>query len=175
MDTDNLIEKFRTGERDALVRLIELHQKPALTVARSILQEAEEARDAVQDAFLQVFTNIDRFDRNRDFRKWVLSIVIKRCLDRLRRRKTYLRFLPRYLQYHDLSQSGQNPDSRQRFDSMLAKLNSRERAILTLHITEELPVNEIALIMNCAESTIRVHLFNARRKLKKEINRVSTV
>ena len=53
------------------------------------------------------------------------------------------------------------------FNPILNKLNEKERAVLSLKINEGYTSKEIGYALNCGESTVRVHVFNAKRKLKR--------
>jgi RNA polymerase sigma-70 factor (ECF subfamily) len=166
-----LIRNAKLGDRYAFAGLVSCHEKKLLALCWNMLGEREEARDAAQETLLQAFQNLERFDPERSFIKWLLGIGAKRCLDRLRRRRTFLRYFQDYAR-----EKGRPADAPVMADPgdgragrLLQKLSPRERATISLAVFEDFSAREIADVQGCSENTVRVHLFNARLKLKKEV------
>lgn len=171
MSEEELVGRARQGDRDAFAGLVRSHERRLLALCWSMLGDREEARDAAQDALLQAFQNLGRFDGGRSFAPWLLGIGAKRCLDRLRKRRTFLR----YFQGHArewLGRGAPDPEAEaggEMAGRLLLKLPARERAAISLAAFEGFSAREIGAALGCSESTARVHLFNARLKLKKEV------
>jgi RNA polymerase sigma-70 factor (ECF subfamily) len=167
IETD-LIRNARLGDRDAFVGLVSSHEKKLLALCWNMLGEREEARDAAQETLLQAFENFSRFDPERSFVKWLLGIGAKRCLDRLRQRRSFQRyFVGRAREW--LRPAAAPEANEDRAGRLLQKLSARERAVVSLSVFEDFSAREIAAMLGCSENTARVHLFNARLKLKKEV------
>lgn len=82
-----LIEALRAGEAGAYEQLLRAHGGRLLAVARRLLGNEEDARDAVQEAFLNAFRSIDRFEGGSLLSTWLHRIVVNVSLMKLRRRK----------------------------------------------------------------------------------------
>jgi RNA polymerase sigma-70 factor (ECF subfamily) len=82
-----LIEALRAREPGAYEQLLRTHGGRLLAVARRLLGNEEDARDAVQEAFLNAFKNIDRFEGGSLLSTWLHRIVVNVSLMKLRRRK----------------------------------------------------------------------------------------
>ena len=82
-----LLRGLRAGEDDAFERLVRLYTGRMLAVARRFLPNEEDARDAVQDAFLSAFRAIDRFEGEARLSTWLHRIVVNACLMKLRTRR----------------------------------------------------------------------------------------
>jgi RNA polymerase sigma-70 factor (ECF subfamily) len=166
-----LIRDARQGDRAAFGELALRHEKKLLALCWNMMGDRDEARDAAQEALLQAFQNLERFDAERSFSKWLLGIGAKRCLNRLRARKNFRRFWQNYVQEWR-GRGGLsnrvivNTGSTGR---LLQKLSGRERTAISLAVFEDFSAREIAAVLKCSENTVRVHLFNARSKLKKEV------
>jgi RNA polymerase sigma-70 factor (ECF subfamily) len=87
--TDNdLLRRIAAGDGDALTRLFDLHSPVALGLLVRILGDRAEAEEVLQEVFLQVWTQADRYDASRSSaRGWLLMLARSRALDRLRRRE----------------------------------------------------------------------------------------
>ena len=140
-----------------------------MTMAMNILGNREDAEDASQEAFIQVYKNLEKFDFNQSFPNWLYSILYKRCLDRLRKRKRFYNFYQRMKMEPSQSFSIQppNPSALAKLkEKLLGHLNPKERITLFLWANEGYTSAEIASVLKCSPSTARVHLFKARRKIK---------
>lgn len=82
-----MIEALRAGESGAYEQLLRSHGGRLLSVARRLLGNEEDARDAVQEAFLNAFRSIDRFEGGSLLSTWLHRIVVNVSLMKLRRRK----------------------------------------------------------------------------------------
>ncbi len=175
MREETAIQKCLAGELDAFETLVRRYQGSLIAVARRLLGDGDEALDAVQETFVQAFVNLHRFDPRRCFKTWLLAIGVKRCLDLLKKRKTILN----YFRQRTRELEGQPPGSGDRrgieeseiFSPLIRTLKPRERAALLLSVDEGYTAVEIAEVLKCSENTVRVHLYNARRKLKAALHR----
>jgi RNA polymerase sigma-70 factor (ECF subfamily) len=88
MDEPELIKAAQKGELDAFNRLILAYQELAYNVACRILGDSDAAEDAVQEAFISAYNNLDSY-RGGSFRAWLLRVVTNKCYDELRRQKRH--------------------------------------------------------------------------------------
>ncbi|HFD39213.1 MAG TPA: sigma-70 family RNA polymerase sigma factor, partial [Anaerolineae bacterium] len=86
VDEQSLIASAQKGDVRAFNQLVLLYQSLAYNVAYRILDDAEAAADATQDAFFSAYRAMSRF-RGGSFRAWLLRIVTNACYDQLRRKK----------------------------------------------------------------------------------------
>src|SRR6187402_1825192 len=82
-----LLEALRSGEPGAFEQLVRTHGGRLLAVARRLLGNEEDARDAVQEAFLNAFRGIDRFEGGSLLSTWLHRITVNVALMKLRTRK----------------------------------------------------------------------------------------
>src|SRR5690349_8333169 len=87
-ESDRLwVEQALTGDQVAFGELVRLHQNAVYNLAYRMLGERGEAEDAAQETFLRAYSHLDRYDAERPFRTWLLSIASNHCIDRLRKRR----------------------------------------------------------------------------------------
>ncbi|MBN2387056.1 MAG: sigma-70 family RNA polymerase sigma factor [Anaerolineales bacterium] len=77
----------QSGDDEAFTKLVETYQTPVYNLCYRMLGEPEAAEDAAQEAFLKAYQNLTRYDPERSFATWLLSIAAHHCIDRLRRRR----------------------------------------------------------------------------------------
>lgn len=81
---DELILALRAGEDRAAENLVRTHAPWMLSVARRILHDEGLAEDCVQEAFINAFRNIDRFEGRLSLKSWLHRIVVNQALMKLR-------------------------------------------------------------------------------------------
>jgi RNA polymerase sigma-70 factor (ECF subfamily) len=82
-----LLERLRSGEEKAYREFVEANIGRMLSVARRMLRSDEDARDAVQDAFLSAFRGLPQFEGTARLTTWLHQIVVNACLMKLRTRR----------------------------------------------------------------------------------------
>jgi RNA polymerase sigma-70 factor (ECF subfamily) len=157
------------ANEDALAGLVEQYAPTLYRVAFSVVRNAADAEDAVQETFLRVLRHRDSLDEVRDQRVWLVRIVWNIVLDRKRRAKTRpetddISELSRVLPATGIS-AEDRAAAAQHHGQVLAlvdKLPGKEREVLVLSAFEELNSVEIASILGITESSVRSRLFRAR-------------
>jgi RNA polymerase sigma-70 factor (ECF subfamily) len=159
----------RRAEDGAFAGLVEQYSATLYRVAYSVLRNAADAEDAVQEAFLRVLRHRQTLSEIRDHRVWLVRIVWNVVLDRKRRQKTRpetddVDELARVLPAAGLT-AEQRAAAAQYHAHVLAcveQLPAKERQVLQLSAFEELTSVEIAEVLGISESSVRSRLFRAR-------------
>src|SRR3954468_11166622 len=97
-----LLPRLRAGAPDAFELLMRRHNRRLYRVARSLLRDAAEAEDALQEAYLHAFRSLPTFRGDAGLATWLTRIVSNQCLDRLRRqnrRNTILSIVPAHARH----------------------------------------------------------------------------
>src|SRR5207249_4268238 len=79
-----LVEQCRRGDAQAFARLVALHEGMVFNLAARLLGDPEEARDAAQEVFLQVYRTLGRFEGRSTLKTWIYRIVVNQCRNRRR-------------------------------------------------------------------------------------------
>jgi len=162
-------EARRRAEEAAIAALVSQYAGTLYRVAYSVLRNASDAEDAVQEAFVRVLRHRDTLHEVRDQRVWLIRIVWNVVLDRKRRMKTRpetddVAELARVLPAAGLS-ADERVAAAQHHAHVLAcveQLPAKERQVLMLSAFEELTSVEIASVLGISESSVRSRLFRAR-------------
>jgi RNA polymerase sigma-70 factor (ECF subfamily) len=159
----------QAGNREAFGELVRRYAGQARRVARAVLRDAQDADDAVQDAFLSALRNVGRYDATRPFGPWLLRIVSNAALDRLRRERVRTTEAITL----DVAAREAGPDRLADRSALLdalraalATLPERQRVAVVLFDVEGYSHGEIAEILGIPEGTVRSHVFHARRALR---------
>jgi RNA polymerase sigma-70 factor (ECF subfamily) len=177
-----LCRRVAAGDEAAFEVLVARYQGRAYRLAWSLLRHAEDARDVSQEAFLRVYRTAASFRGDARFSTWFYRILVNLCLDHRRRGRWWHRLLMRP---HDAGDPEGPPLERQpappsdpgetlgreqtlaRLWAAVDRLSPQQRAAIVLHAQEELPTSQIAVVLQCSEATVRVHLHRAVGSLRK--------
>jgi RNA polymerase sigma-70 factor (ECF subfamily) len=169
------------GARERFADIVRKHQRRASQIAFHYLPDAADADDVTQDAFVKAFLHIESFRPEHSFEVWFTRILVNSCLDRKRARQRRERWLLPVLDAHrgelnvlDVSASpSANPEQRLLARELRAeiagavrRLPPQQRTVFLLCAYGGHSTREAAVITDLSESTVRVHLFRAVRKLR---------
>jgi RNA polymerase sigma-70 factor (ECF subfamily) len=169
--------------RDRFTELVTLHQRRASRIAYQYLRDSAEADEAVQDAFVKVFSHIGTYREAWPFEVWFTRILINGCLDRRKARARRDRWLVgggisgahearASILRHDARPEGDPErqalarERRARVAAAIDRLNGRQRTVFMLCHFGDCTPREVSAMTGLNESTVRVHLFRAARKLR---------
>lgn len=167
--------------RDRFSALVRRQQRRASRIAYHFLRDAADADEAVQDAFIKVFSHIESFREDLPFEVWFTRILINGCLDRQKARRRRSRWTVSAPEaepgerswVESVPAAGPSPEEtlllrerRAQIATAVGKLPERQRTIFLLCHYEGCSSREVSAITGLNESTVRVHLFRAVRKLR---------
>jgi RNA polymerase sigma-70 factor, ECF subfamily len=175
-----LLERGSVDEaRDRFAGLVSRHQRRALRIAYQYLRDAADADEAVQDAFVKVFAHIGSYREAWPFEVWFTRILINGCLDRRKARARRERwFVPADEAGPEEARStfgsvALDPEARllarerrAKLAAAIDRLDGRQRTVFMLCHYGDCTPREVSAITGLNESTVRVHLFRAARKLR---------
>ncbi len=173
---DEIADQY--AQQEMLAELVAEYASTLYRVAFSVLRNAADAEDAVQEAFLRVLRHRDTLGEVRDRRVWLIRIVWNIVLDRKRRAKTRpetddVADLARVLPSGGLS-AEEHAAALQHHAHILhcvEQLPAKERQVMMLSAFEELSSVEIAGVLEITESSVRSRLFRARNLMAELLGR----
>src|SRR5215471_2251782 len=184
-DDMNLALRIRTGDQSAFRELVERHQSRIFRVLYGILNHRADAEDVAQDVFAKVYFSIHRFDHRSSLFTWIYRIAVNEAYSHLRKRRA------RRLCEGESSGNAGDADlyslidgrptadravaQRDLVNKLLALIPEDDRLLLLWKEVEGCSVTELAEMTGMNESTIKVRLFRARRKLVELAARLSRV
>ena len=181
-DEATLVAQLRKGDESAFEQVVRAYGGRLLAVARRIVGTEEDARDVVQDAFLNAFKSLDRFEGNAKLSTWLHRIVVNAALMKLRTRKrkpeqSIETLLPAYLDdghHEERFQSWEEP-----VDKVMERAENREivrkqidalpegyRTVLVLRDIEGLDTEETANVLGLSVNATKIRLHRARQALR---------
>lgn len=166
----DLVAQAQDGDAPAFESLVKRHIRAAHAVAFAVLGETADADDAVQDGFLSAMQHLDSCAPAEKFRAWLLTIVRNRAFDLQRRgRVRAVEMLEEgTAQTREPSplEMTERSELNAQLSAAIGTLTDTQREVLMMHDVEGWKHADIAGLLGLAESTVRVHLLHARRRLR---------
>ncbi|AGA56568.1 RNA polymerase sigma factor, sigma-70 family [Thermobacillus composti KWC4] len=179
-----LARKALKGDQQAFAEIVGLYQDKLYHMAFRMLGSRQEAEDVVQEAFLRVYRNLDRYDEGMKFSTWIYRIATNLCIDRLRKRKATYSLDAESTEHEGLDgyavipSDDRTPESemllsetqrivRQAIDTLPAKYKS----VMVLRYLHGLSLQEIGEVLDMPVTTVKTRVHRGREYLRKKLER----
>ena len=172
-----LVRRFKSGDESAFTDIYENSKKMVYVTCLGILNNEQDAEDAMQETYLTVYEKVGSLEAENTFVNWLKTIAANKARDKFKAKKNDSSF-DDVVATEDFNEGDDNlenlpdaiileKDKRDTFYKILRKELSDEQFQTTLlFYYDELPVAQIAQIMNCPENTVKSKLRLARVKIK---------
>ena len=177
MDDREIVRAARDGDEDAFAALVRRHSGGLhRSVARIVLDD-EEAWDVVQMAFVRAWQRLDKYNPRWSFSTWLYRIGTNLAIDLVRSRASRQK-AHRAGTEHQLRLVGNTEETNTRLEhgevdgilrELVQFLTPQQRSAFILREVEDLETAEVAKILDCSAATVRNHIFQARKTLRREI------
>ncbi|MVO99969.1 MULTISPECIES: RNA polymerase sigma factor SigW [Paenibacillus] len=177
-----LAKLARNGDRGAFEELVNLYKDKIFHLAYRMLGNKQEAEDAVQDTFLRVYNNLDRYDENQKFSTWIFRIGTNLCIDRLRKRK------PTYSLDAEMPDSDGNDfyamlaskdnlpvdqiilsETQQVIRRAIDTLPEKYKSVVILRYLHDMSLQEIGDVLKMPVTTVKTRVHRGREYLRKKL------
>lgn len=175
IDDRELVRRALDGDQAAFEDLVRRKTTKVYALSCRVAGNSEDARDVAQLVFIKLWENLSRYDASYAFDTWLYRIVTNVGIDFLRARQTRdnavnsnLRLVKTATEAEQTSRL-QNHEVERIFESVSDVLSPTQKAVFVMREIEDIPSSEISKALGCRESTVRNHLFNARKLMKKQL------
>ena len=175
VDVD-LVRRGQAGDEAAFARLVDLYVDRMLRIALGMVREDADARDAVQDAFLQAWRDLPRLRDPEAFGAWLGRVTINACRSHLRRERRHVReiaVIDGSDEGLDVADRGKGFADRHadldELERAFDRLTQEQRTLLVLHHGEHLDLAAIAVMVGIPVTKVKSRLFTARRALERAL------
>jgi RNA polymerase sigma-70 factor (ECF subfamily) len=175
-----LLVRLRAGDDSAYEQLLRTHSGRMLAVARRFMASEDDAREAVQEAFVSAFKAIDRFAGDARLSTWLHRIVVNACLMKLRTRRRKPEesiddLLPTFRENGHLDARGwrdgaddlmERDEVKTLVRSAIDRLPDSYRTVLLLRDIEEFDTEQTAEALGLTRAAVKTRLHRARQALR---------
>jgi RNA polymerase sigma-70 factor (ECF subfamily) len=176
---EELAERFQQGDTGAFETLVERYHRPLYHFAFRLLGRAEDAEDATQDTFVQVYGALPKARLDAPLRPWIYRIARNRCLDMLKRRRPVLfsalsaddeAAVPEVADAQPLpDELAERADLQRLLSAAIAALAPPYREVVALRYASDLAFGEIAEVLGMPENTVKTRFQRAKAALREAL------
>ncbi len=177
-DDRDLVDASRQGDSSAFEELVRRKSGKVYGICYRVIGNAEDAKDISQLVFIKLWENLEKFDPAfAAFDTWLYRMVQNVAIDFLRSRtsrEAAVNSSLRLVKVEEPADQGitmQHREIEDVFNEISGSLSPKQKTVFVMNQMEDLQLAEIAKILGSSESTIRNHLFNARKTLQRELKR----
>jgi RNA polymerase sigma-70 factor (ECF subfamily) len=176
----HLVKLSLTGDRSAFGQLVELYKGKIHRLAYRMLNNPHDSEDVVQETFMRVYMNLNRYDENQKFSTWIYRIGKNLCVDLLRKKKSVYSLDAEIAgedelnHYGILSSDDNSPETamietelQEQLTQVIDKMSDKYKAITTLYYIHDLSLQEISTKLNMPITTVKTRLYRGREYLRK--------
>lgn len=172
-----IVQRAQQADMQAIALLVERYQTPARRVAQTILGNPLDAEDAVQDAWILTLRKLHTLREAATFGTWFYRIVANVALRKRQQRAALPSSLETFetvLQELGSDESPVNEHALGLLPLAMTLLSDKDKIVINLHYFGEVPLAQLALLLDVPQGTIKSRLHHARQTLRKELNLMST-
>jgi RNA polymerase sigma-70 factor, ECF subfamily len=176
-DDRELVRTIREGSSDAFEQLVRRKTSKVYALCYRVIGNSEDAKDIAQLVFIKLWENLEKYDSQFAFDTWLYRMVTNVAIDFMRSRQSRDNAVNSNLR---LVKTATEPEQalivqRKEIDNVFADISTvlspKQKTIFVMNQMEDLPSVEIAKILGCRESTVRNHLFNARKLMQRQLQK----
>ncbi len=175
-----LMMKVRDGDVKAFERLVELNQRAVIGTVARMLNNLDDAHDIAQQVFIRVWRSAARYEPSAKFTTWLFTITRNLVFNEMRRRTRKREIsIEAQLEEHHLDHAAperSNPDVQvqqeeleRAIDAAIQSLPEKQRMAVALRKYEDMPYEEICVVLGMSLSAVKSLLFRARNDLKEKL------
>lgn len=163
----NLVEEAKLGNNEAFEQLIEENKLKMYKVAKSILKNEDDVCGAIQNALMSAYTNLNKLQNNQFFSTWLIRILINKSYDIVNKNQKLYSNVTDIDEYNtnENLKSFDSYNSESLVENVLTKIDEDLKTITVLYYYNDYSVNEIAMILDIPEGTVKSRLSRARSKI----------
>lgn len=166
----DIVEACQRGERAAQFDLYRLYSKAMYNICLRMVKNEEDAEDLLQNSFVDVFRNLDRFRFQSSVGAWIKRVVVNNCINFLKKKRIQFSELEERheFQFTEFPSSGQeeSPLQMKAIKTALFQLPDGYRVVFSLYAMEGYDHQEIADILGISVATSKSQYSRAKQKLR---------
>jgi RNA polymerase sigma-70 factor (ECF subfamily) len=176
-DDRQLVEQIRQGDDGAFETLVRRKTSKVYGLCYRVIGNGEDAKDISQLVFLKLWENLEKYDPQYAFDTWLYRMATNVAIDFMRNKQSRDNAVNSNLRLVKTAVDPEQTVTVQRkevesvFNVVSNVLSPKQKTIFVMSEMEDLRSSEIAKILGCRESTVRNHLFNARKLMQLQLKK----
>ena len=164
-----LVNRSQAGDRKAQHELYNLYAGAMFNICRRMMGNDEDAKDVLQDSFIQAFTKLGSLKKEEMFAAWLKRIVVNKCLNQLRKTRDFQEMVEEEVEHPTETQDIME-EYKLKVDQIrnaMDQISKGCRTVLNLYVFEGYDHREISQILNISESASKAQYSKAKSRIRK--------
>ncbi|WP_042347320.1 RNA polymerase sigma factor [Bacillus massiliigorillae] len=164
------IQSILSGDKQAYSHIINKYKNLLYATILRMTNNQQDAQDLVQEVFIKVYQQLDKYDQKGEFSGWLYRVAINHCMDEFRKKRYKMK---RVELDTDAMVNTKHPEviylkkERERqLERLIQTLSEDERIIILLRYVNDLSYNEISNLLSVPISMVRNKLHRAKQKMR---------
>ncbi|OXS59335.1 RNA polymerase sigma factor SigW [Cohnella sp. CIP 111063] len=170
------------GDQRAFAEIVDMYKDKLYHLAFRMTGNRQEAEDVVQETFLRVYKNLDRYDENQKFSTWIYRIATNLCIDRLRKRRAVYSLDAESSDHEGLDGYAMLPsddrtpeselllsETQRLIQESIATLPIKYKSVMILRYLQDLSLQEISDVLDMPVTTVKTRVHRGREFLRKKL------
>ncbi|WP_223491383.1 RNA polymerase sigma factor [Sutcliffiella horikoshii] len=165
------VEQVLAGNKQAFAFIINRYKNRLYAMVLRMVKNSEEAKDLVQECFIKVYGQLDKYERKGSFASWLYRVSVNHCMDTFRKKQLHT------VEYSDETGGGSltpeviylQKEKYKQLESLLATLKKEDRLIVLLKYTNDLSYEEIGAILDIPIHTVANKIHRAKNQMRKKV------
>ena len=177
LDDRQLVEQIRQGDDRAFELLVRRKTSKVYGLCYRVIGNGEDAKDISQLVFIKLWENLEKYDPQYAFDTWLYRMVTNVAIDFMRNKQSRDNAVNSNLRLVKTSAEADQGVAVQRkeienvFNAVSSVLSPKQKAIFVMREMDDMASADIAKVLGCRESTVRNHLFNARKLMQQQLSK----
>jgi len=175
----SILQRCKKNDKNAFAELFKFYQNYLFKICFSYVHNEQEALDLIQEIFIKLYKNIDKYDERYPFHPWIRRITVNTCINEKRKRSPILIPLStddesmniedQLAAEQDIEQEVENHDMALIIKEHIDCLQEKQRMVIILRYYEDLSYEEIAELLHMPLGTVKTNLYRAKNALKNRL------
>lgn len=168
----SVLTQARKGDENAFYQIVDSFQQPVFNLCFRMLGNVEAAEDAAQETFWRAYQSIQKYNPDRSFGTWLMSIAAHYCIDQHRKKRVPVTDIDDFLTETAPDHNTPNPEAvtleneyQNQIQELLNELPEMDRAAIVLRYWHECSEEEISNVLDISVNAVKSRLHRARKKL----------
>lgn len=178
----SILQKCKRNDKNAFAELFKFYQNYLFKICFSYVQNEQQALDLMQEIFIKLYKNMDKYDEKYPFHPWVRRIAVNTCINEKRKANPVMIPLStdddgmdvgeQLAAEQDTEKEAERNDMARIIKEHIDCLPEKQRMVIILRYYEDLSYEEIAELLHIPLGTVKTDLYRAKNALKDRLYKV---
>lgn len=169
------IQQVLSGNKSAYAQIINKYKNQLYATILRMTKHPQDAQDLVQEAFIKVYHQLEKYDQKGSFSSWLYRVAINHCLDEFRKKGYKMKQVEMTEATLTIPNQPEvvflKKEKQRQLERLIETLQEEERMILLLRYVNELSYDEIGILVDLPISQVRNKLHRAKKKMRETVQR----